>query len=99
MNALQTVSQGIMTYCLRGLLGNQQRKAVFMFLSVCSKIFAEKQSLQKLDQLLAEVNMALERDMPVTIQVRIMHTLKSDAALCMKTCCRFHKPITVDVAV
>jgi len=59
------------TVCV-DLLGNQQRKAVFMFLSVCSKIFAEKQSLQKLEQLLAEVNMALavlERDMPVTIQV------------------------------
>jgi len=51
-------------------------KVVFMFISVCSKIFAEK---QKLDQLLAEVNMALavlERDMPVTIQVRIMHTFE-----------------------
>ena len=69
-------SQGIIKYCLRGLLGNQQRKVVFMFISVCSKIFAEK---QKLDQLLAEVNMALavlERDMPVTIQVRIMHTFE-----------------------
>jgi len=66
-----------MKHCLCGLLGNQQRKPVFMFISVRSKIYAEKQSLQKLDQLLGEVNMALavlERDMPVTIQVGIMHT-------------------------
>jgi len=69
-------SQGIIKYCLRGLLGSQQRKALFMFLNVCSKIFAEKQSLQELHQLLVEVNTTLallERDMPLTIQVRLIH--------------------------
>jgi len=68
------VSQGIMMYCLRGLLGSQQRKAVFMFLSISSKIFAEYQSPEVLSQLLLDVNETLailERDLPITIQVCI----------------------------
>jgi len=73
-------SQGIIKYCLRGLLGSQQRKALFMFLNICSRIFAEKQSLKELHQLLVDVNTALavlERDMPVTIQVRLLNVIKA----------------------
>ena len=61
-----------MKYCLRGLLGSQQRKALFMFLTTSSKIFAENQNLQELSQLLIDTNESLavlERDLPITIQV------------------------------
>lgn len=68
----QIVSQGVMKYCLKGLLGNEQRKAVFQYVDVCCKILAEKQSVSDVPDLLAEMNSVLailERDMPITIQV------------------------------
>lgn len=61
-----------MKYCLKDLLGNQQRKAVFHYVDVCCKIMAEKQSVSDVPDLLADMNSVLailERDMPITIQV------------------------------
>ena len=67
-----------MKYCLRGLLGIKQRKAVFMFLNVCSKMFSVKQNINKTPDLLTEANEAfamLEKDMPITIQVSKCYVL------------------------
>ena len=66
------MAQGILKYCLKDLLGEFQRKAIFMFIDVCAKLFAEKHDADSVSSLLQEVNLALaqlEKDMPVTIQV------------------------------
>ena len=72
------VSQGILKYCLNGLLGELQRKTIFMFIDVCAKLFAEKHDANEISSLLQEVNLALaqlEKDMPVTIQVSEIATI------------------------
>lgn len=72
---LQIVSQGILKYCLKGCLGENQRYAVFKFIDICTKLFAEKQT-PDVTLLIEEVNITLahlEKYMPVTIQVHI-HT-------------------------
>lgn len=61
-----------MKYCLKGLLGVNQRKSVFLFIDVCKRIFDEVQNTDELPSLLNTVNHALaqlEKDMPATIQV------------------------------
>lgn len=73
---MQIASQGILKYCLRGLLGCEQRKALFQFIDVCCKVLAEKQNKSEIPDLLLEINTALavlERDMPVTIQVNFIN--------------------------
>ena len=81
-----------MKYCLRGLLGNEQRKAVFQYIDVCCKVLAEKQSVSAVPDLLAEMNSALavlERDMPVTIQVSVRDVYRTsycDESRMLNTC-------------
>ena len=68
------VSQGILKYCLKGCLGDDQRSAVFKFFDVCAKLCAEKQA-SNVSALLEEINVTmvhLEQYMPVTIQVWII---------------------------
>ena len=69
----QISSQGILKYCLRGLLGQPQRRAVFMFIDVCRQLFAAIQNTDELPSQLEKTNLALaqlEKDMPITIQVK-----------------------------
>ena len=59
-----------MKFCLQGLLGIKQRKAVYMFLNVCRKILAENVNIDKIPDLLIYANemlAILEKDMPITI--------------------------------
>jgi len=54
------------------MLGEPQRKAVYMFLDVCGKILAEGIRIDDVPSLLSDVNLSLaklEKDMPMTIQV------------------------------
>ena len=70
------VSQGILKYCLKGLLDENQRKALYKFLDVSAELLAEKLNPDKLPSLLYNVNSCLaqlEKDMPMTIQVRSNH--------------------------
>ena len=70
----QICSHGILKYCLRGLLGQHQRKAVFMFIDVCKQLFAEVQNIDELPCQLEKTNLALaqlEKDMPLTIEVHM----------------------------
>lgn len=67
-------SHGILKYCLRGLLGQHQRKAEFMFIDVCKQLFAEVQNTDKLPCQLEKTGLALaqiEIDLPMTIQVHM----------------------------
>ena len=68
------MSQGILKYCLKGLLGENQRNALYKFLDVCAQLLAEKINSDELSSLLNEVNLSLaqlEKDMPITVQVSI----------------------------
>lgn len=71
---LQIVSQGILKYCLKGCLGENQRFAVFKFIDICKKLFADKQA-SDVSPLIEDVNITLaylEQFMPVTIQVHVV---------------------------
>ena len=56
---LQVASQGILKYCLRNLLGTEQRKAVLKFCEVCSMICLEEHDRAEVHKLLEETNLAL----------------------------------------
>lgn len=61
-----------MKYCLRGLLGVKQRKTLFHFCDICTKLFSESHDKSNTQNLIKEVNLTLamlERDFPITIQV------------------------------
>lgn len=60
-----------MKFCLRGMLGNNQRSTLFFFLDTIALLTAEVQS-RNLDDLEKRVHLALammERDFPMSIQV------------------------------
>ena len=71
---LQIASQGLLKFCLRNLLGFEQRQAIFKFLDLCSMLLAEVHSQSEVNELLKEANLALailEKNMPITIQVSV----------------------------
>ena len=54
------------------MLGSQQRKTLFFFLDVIRMVLDEAQSVEQLDELETQMNVALaliERDFPITVQV------------------------------
>ena len=66
------VSKGILKFCLRGMLGQQQRKSLFTLLDTLALVLSECHHLEDLPDLEAKLNVALalmERDFPVSIQV------------------------------
>ena len=76
-------------YFLDSISGNNEilfarairNKAVYMFLNVCRKILAENVNIDKIPDLLIYANemlAILEKDMPITIQVRLINTLESE---------------------
>ncbi|XP_021354483.1 uncharacterized protein LOC110450989 [Mizuhopecten yessoensis] len=74
----QLGTQGILKFCIRGLLGNLQRRTLFMLLDCFSDICCEHQSLDELDELEGRFNTALarlERDFPITLQNITTHIL------------------------
>ena len=59
----------ILKYCIRGLLGQQQRQALFLFCNVLARLCAETVHATLLQQLELDVHQALsllERDVPVS---------------------------------
>ena len=69
---LQLVSQGILKYCLRGMLGATQRQTLFAFVDVTTKLLQEHQDPTQLAKLEEDMNLVLallERDFPASIQV------------------------------
>lgn len=68
---LQLVSQGILKYCLRGMLGASQKQTLFLFLDATAKLLQEHEDLRQIAEL-EEMNQALAllgRDFPASIQV------------------------------
>lgn len=69
---LQLVSQSILKYCLRGMLGAAQRQTLFAFVDVTTKLLQEHQDPTQLAKLEEDMNFVLallERDFPASIQV------------------------------
>ena len=63
------VSKGILKFCLRGMLGQQQRKSLFTLLDTLALVLSERHHLEDLPDLEAKLNVALalmERDFPVS---------------------------------
>ena len=69
---------GILKYCLRGLLGTNQRSTLFELCDVVSCLLAEEIDLQTIESLEYRVHRVLsllERDFPVSIHVIMIHLL------------------------
>ena len=74
----QIATNGILKYCLRGMLGLHQRKTIFEFLDVIKCICTEcidTTSLASLGQRVHRVVALLERDFPISLQVIVFHLL------------------------
>lgn len=70
---IQIATQGILKYCLRGFMAKQQRDTLFFFLDVLTRVLQETHAMVDLDNLEQDMNTALaliERDFPVSTQVR-----------------------------
>ena len=75
---LQILSCGVLKYCIRGLLGDFQRKTLYELSDVVSKLVDEEINpvhLDKLEYRVHRVLSLLERDFPVSIQVVMLHLL------------------------
>lgn len=74
----QLAAHGILKYCLRGMLGEQQRLTLFRLLDSISDLCNESQCLDDLDELEERLNESLallERDFPLTLQNITTHIL------------------------
>lgn len=74
----QVATHGILKFCLRNTLGHRQRQSIFQLFDVISKICSEEMNPILLSQIEEEVHKALaliERDLPVTVQVIMLHLL------------------------
>lgn len=72
------MTDGILKYCLKGLLGNFQRKTLFELCDVLTELVAEEINLFSIDKLeyrTHRVLCLLERDFPVSLHVIVMHLL------------------------
>lgn len=68
----QIACQGIMKYCLRDLLGCEQRETLFSLLDALTSLLAETHKRDEVGGLQKQLNMALamlERDFPISVQV------------------------------
>ena len=82
---VQIATQGILKYCLQGLLAHQQQKSFFFFLDILTKLLQETHLKDNLDQLEEDMNVALaqlEKDFPVSMQVtKTVHVLQYNLAI------------------
>ena len=72
---IQVACTGILKYCLREMLGKDQRETLFFFLDTLKSIVAERFEVSSLSALKEQVNLAIaliERYFPVAVQVSIM---------------------------
>ncbi|XP_068671493.1 uncharacterized protein [Montipora foliosa] len=75
----QLPTDGILKFCLTGLLGQNQRISLFHLLDVLRTICSDNQFLQDLPALEKEVNEVcarLERDFPISVQTISLHILR-----------------------
>lgn len=74
----QIATNGVLKFCLRGLLGRKQRKTIFLLFDTISDICANSVNMDSVDDLERQVHKVLalvERDFPVSMQVIVFHLL------------------------
>ena len=74
----QLVATNILKYCIRGTLGQQQRRTLFFFCDVLAQLCADSVNMSLLEQLEYDVHHSLsliERDFPVSLNVIVFHLL------------------------
>lgn len=74
----QLACNGILKFCLRGMLGRKQRSTLFKLFDVLESICAEDilaDSIDALEQQVHTVLALIERDFPVSMQVIVFHLL------------------------
>lgn len=72
----QLACNGILKFCLRGMLGQKQRRTLYKLFDVIALICAEDIDITSIDTLEQQVNRVLallERDFPVPLQVIVFH--------------------------
>ena len=65
--------RGILKYCLRGMLGDEQHETIILFVDAITALCAPSQDAAKLDELQKQVDVSLarmERDFPLSLQVQ-----------------------------
>lgn len=70
----EVACQGILKYCLRDMLGSEQRESLFKLLDAISEVLSEIHDKTKLGEVEQRLNTALallERDFPRCLQVHI----------------------------
>lgn len=74
----QIACNGILKFCLRGMLGQKQRKTLYQLFDILTQICAEDIDINSIDGLEQQVHRTLallERDLPVSMQVIVFHLL------------------------
>ena len=74
----QLVTSGILKFCIRGLLGKQQRSTIFELCDVLALLCSEEVYLNEIDAIELRVHRVLsllERDFPVSLHVIVFHLL------------------------
>ena len=72
------LSSGILKYCIRGILGEKQRKALFELCDVVAALLSYDVAEENIDCLEYRVHRVLsllERDFPVSLHVIVFHLL------------------------
>ena len=67
---LQVAVRGVLKYCIRGMLGDEQRQTVILFMDAIAALCAPSQDAAKIEHLKEQVNVALaqlERDFPLSL--------------------------------
>lgn len=65
--------RGILKYCLRGMLGDEQHETMILFVDAITALCAPSRDAAKLDELQKQVDVSLarmERDFPLSLQVQ-----------------------------
>ena len=68
---------GVLKYCLRGLLGETQRKTFFHLMDILRKVCSDCQDCDTLPALEREINEVcaeIERDFPISVQVQTIES-------------------------
>ena len=72
----QIASNGVLKFCLRGMLGRSQRKTLYLLFDTIRDVCANSINTESIDELEQQVHRVLalvERDFPVSMQVIVFH--------------------------
>ena len=89
---IQLICKGVLKFCLRDMLGEQQRKTLFYFLDMLSLLLSESCKKSEVKEIESKLNVSLalmERDFPMTLQVMYNFLFYKCIRLCTLLCPNF----------